>query len=697
MSGILNFVPEILDEILSYAGPVGICRFWCTTPLVWPLLASPSGLSAFEVDILSVDPMWLLPKLLTSLQGLKKLKIQLKPKILLSRYFSDILPKLPSSLQSIDFEFVSALEVWKYSTESQKNAETENFFSFPFDQLFPSLHTLKLSPLGKASISPATVASIWEATSSVSSQQKLHLPASLTHLDIPKSYLCQPEALSQLPNSLDILYLTGTGHLSQSDFHSLQNSSISTLHANFKRDHPVEPLNPGLVNMTAYELVKPHGEWFSVLSPLLIKLSLPYSQLEPESLKALPTGLQTFSVLEIQWKRPDEVLNLPRSLTSLTIFETGAFPQNGFQNLPSGLLELQLDYLLQPLSKMAFEKLPSKIRKLQVSRCAVDVLSGLTPNIESFKLSLDAPHRMQALTLPATLQEVDFYVSRSLERYHRRLPSWLPCGQYQRPETPGWTDVVWAASQGHVEALQLLVGPNRHIARLRDVIAVAAVQHGHLNVLEWLELHCGVYWPRYQEAGNKVWFLGSAAMHGHAHILKWLQKRKHSLLSMNADSTTLAHFAAKGGHLDILKWLKEEGVDLRHKNIYSCTVVHDAAQSGQLEVLKWLDTEGLDLLEHDATEPHVVFPIFLSTQFRHYNCTNWLVSKGASLTRPGNSGTTLTQQAVLRGHLDIVVWLFEQKAFSLEDIPGLLDMSISSGHTSVSDWLRSLTPAAPTT
>ena len=112
----------------------------------------------------------------------------------------------------------------------------------------------------------------------------------------------------------------------------------------------------------------------------------------------------------------------------------------------------------------------------------------------------------------------------------------------------GWTALTWAASEGHIEVIDLLLEVK------------PASPEGEVKADEPEEE------PTEPEMGNSA--LHWAAFKGHVHIVWRLLTNGHSPRTLDSEGNTALHLASTGNHLLIVQTLLSQGGDVAAKNAY---------------------------------------------------------------------------------------------------------------------------------
>lgn len=126
-----------------------------------------------------------------------------------------------------------------------------------------------------------------------------------------------------------------------------------------------------------------------------------------------------------------------------------------------------------------------------------------------------------------------------------------------------------AAKQGDLRRLQFL---HQYGCAWSPALYVAAVEGGHLAVLQWLRAQDPpLHW------GPGVF--AAAVQHGHLHIVEWL-RAQDAPCHWTPD---LCVAAAMGGHLDVLQWLRAQDPPCP----WNIGIVLSAIMYDNLELLQW--------------------------------------------------------------------------------------------------------------
>lgn len=183
-----------------------------------------------------------------------------------------------------------------------------------------------------------------------------------------------------------------------------------------------------------------------------------------------------------------------------------------------------------------------------------------------------------------------------------------------------------------------------------DYLHVTAIQHGHLNLVEYLDKLGLRYNPR---------FVSTAALNGHLNILKFLFNKGYTMCQ------TACRCAAKNGHLDCLVFLHEQNCP------WTADTCYVAIESNHESCLRYALTNGCStraVCTNAATSNNLDYLKIA----REYKC-RWSVNVCAGFAAHGNlealqyvmargckANPKAIHEAINGGHLECVKLLHEQ-------------------------------------
>lgn len=181
-----------------------------------------------------------------------------------------------------------------------------------------------------------------------------------------------------------------------------------------------------------------------------------------------------------------------------------------------------------------------------------------------------------------------------------------------------------AAVRGEIGALQHVHDGGEYgrecLHHMRVCCILAA--HGHLVALQWA--HTNGYLSL-QDTGPSL----AAAQHGHVPVLEWLLKLGCSL------DLLVCGAAALNGHLPVLQWAHANGCP------WSACTLRNAARGGHLPLLQWAQAKGCPWDEETCME---------AAFFGHLEVLQWARAHGC----PWNADTC--ESAAEMGHLAVLQW-----------------------------------------
>lgn len=192
--------------------------------------------------------------------------------------------------------------------------------------------------------------------------------------------------------------------------------------------------------------------------------------------------------------------------------------------------------------------------------------------------------------------------------------------------------LVNIVKRNHLEVLKWVEKTYCYVCLSNNVICLAAANHGHTDILEYMVKHCNRnldYFTLYE-------IVSKASKNGHVNVLSWVEKRYISFRWDKLDRyvsqaavcggiDTIQFITKKGcvfieeasivaqllGNLDILKWLYEY-----NGNTLSCGG-SCAAANRHIEVLKWMHSKELMNIEECLTSAKL---------FKQTQIVEWLES-----------------------------------------------------------------------
>jgi hypothetical protein len=132
--------------------------------------------------------------------------------------------------------------------------------------------------------------------------------------------------------------------------------------------------------------------------------------------------------------------------------------------------------------------------------------------------------------------------------------------------------ITIAATYGHLACVQWFA--SRQFCNMGLAPVIAAVEHGHLHVLQWLR-------PRVWARSRDRIIMCMAAESGHLHIMQWLLEQEY-VLGPFALLAACAH-----GNVDHVNWLHVNGSMERDARFIAMAAAH-----GHEDVVQWLRHHG---------------------------------------------------------------------------------------------------------
>lgn len=383
---LLRIPPEVLKVVAEVAGGHAVACLWrCCNPILNRKLSSQYGVQVFDLWLPNTSRMDRFPTLLTELQGLTTVRIELRKDVgSMPVMDTTLLRTLPKTLQEISFRFKEAEECWmrpigRETMDPWQTGELHpNAEPFDFDTHFPHLHTLKLvapSPHQNTIITKDRYKFGAPVYGLLGDSHVLKLPrSSLTVLELPSNNVITPNGMNSLPRTLvelNLQWMTPllTANWVQRAFEGfsalrvLQLGKTSQFQATW-----VEHLPRTLEYLDLNRCDSFIGPELQLLPRTLTHLDIEFSsQLEaPQFLKDLPPKLVFLNIGTCDRVTGASLADLPQTLTFLDIWSATAVSELKLSNLPQKLKTLKLGGSQEVLDKSDIEVLPRGLTHLNL-------------------------------------------------------------------------------------------------------------------------------------------------------------------------------------------------------------------------------------------------------------------------------------------------------------------------------------------
>ena len=141
-------------------------------------------------------------------------------------------------------------------------------------------------------------------------------------------------------------------------------------------------------------------------------------------------------------------------------------------------------------------------------------------------------------------------------------------------------ELIWAASHGHIEVVELLLDRGANIHVNNDDALIWAARNGHIEVVKLLLDSGADIQAKYDKA------LIYASNNDNIEVVKLLLDRG---VGINAVKNYALKWAANKGHIEIVKFLLDSGADIHADNEYA---LKWAANNDHIKVVKLLLDRG---------------------------------------------------------------------------------------------------------
>ncbi|XP_070555789.1 serine/threonine-protein phosphatase 6 regulatory ankyrin repeat subunit B-like isoform X2 [Ptychodera flava] len=301
-----------------------------------------------------------------------------------------------------------------------------------------------------------------------------------------------------------------------------------------------------------------------------------------------------------------------------------------------------------------------------------------------------------------------------------------------RQSKNGWSPLLVASEQGHIEIVKILLQHNARVDVFDEHGKAAlhlAAENGHVEVADVLlwhkafvnaksklgvtPLHLGA-----QSGFNKLVKLliethnatidalslakqtplHMAAQNGQLEVCETLLKMKADSNATDIHGQTPFHLAAENDHADIVKlFLKHKPELVNMANADGSTCAHIAASKGSVAVIKELlrfNRIGVTTAKNKANESTA---LHLSAEGGHKEVVRVLIDAGASPTEENADGMTAIHLAAKKGHVGVLEALKGTVSWKAPSVKTGMTALHVSAHYGQMEFVREMLPKVPAT
>ncbi|KAI9695891.1 MAG: hypothetical protein M1836_006008 [Candelina mexicana] len=226
-------------------------------------------------------------------------------------------------------------------------------------------------------------------------------------------------------------------------------------------------------------------------------------------------------------------------------------------------------------------------------------------------------------------------------------------------DSRGNTPLIWAAKNGYVLAVQLLLDRGSDVAAQNNEGVTAlywAANNGYASIVEQLLRNGANCRPK-----DKIGWtpLHRAAFNGHTGVIRILLDNNADIEATDSTKWTALMRAATIGSVEVTRLLLSEAANVNVRDMEGCTPLHHAAANGHTEIVKLLLEHGGDLQAKDNESWSVLHHAAWNG---HEKTTKYVLKKGADINSRADNGWTALHQATWNGHTAVVGRLLQEGA-----------------------------------
>ncbi|XP_067661852.1 ankyrin repeat and protein kinase domain-containing protein 1-like [Haliotis asinina] len=228
----------------------------------------------------------------------------------------------------------------------------------------------------------------------------------------------------------------------------------------------------------------------------------------------------------------------------------------------------------------------------------------------------------------------------------------------------GRTPVMWAASGGYIEVVELLVSKRANLTlddRFGMNILHSACLGGDVKVVKYVLSQNILDINGRVRCGRTAVML--AAENGHKDVVEMLIDKEADVSLVDETGDNVLHCACRGGHAEVVKYiLSKKMVDI-NSLVHGKKTPTMVAIERQLDVVKYILS--LNSVDINCKGRKKRTPVIVAAEQGHTEVVKLLVKHAANLLLRDENGDNILHRACYAGQLDVVKYILSLKSMDI--------------------------------